>query len=86
MEHLCERIENHLQLKEELYKVAQKRVMHLTADFKVMKENSRYKSYVHELSILETKRSKLVRDYLPIIKEMCEDNSAALNKDNSENV
>ena len=27
LEHLCERIENHLQLKEELYKVAQKRVL-----------------------------------------------------------
>ncbi len=86
LEHLCERIENHLQLKEELYKVAQKRVMHLTADFKAdeRKIQDIKADCANELSILETKRSKLMRDYLPIIKEMCEDNSAALNKDNSE--
>ena len=86
LERLCDRVGSQLQLKQELYKSAQEKLMNLTADYKADERKLQDLKMEHENSknLIHTKRSKLDSEYLPLIREFCENNDAILNKTWSE--
>ena len=86
LERLCDRVGSQLQLKQELYKSAQEKLMNLRADYKADERKLQDLKMEHENSknLIHTKRRKLDSEYLPLIREFCENNDAILNKTWSE--